>query len=461
MATPQCLQNGFTADLLPPLLPPQHPDACPNTYLGEKRSENAGPYWTRQEYRVWTVMLLLGTCLLYCARVTMPICSVSMSTHFNWDKKQTGMVLSSFFWGYCLTQIIGGHLSDKIGGEKVLLMSALSWGLITVATPVVAHMSSVPLFLVILFRFLMGLLQGVYFPALTSLLSQRVRENERAFTCCTVGSGSQFGTLVIGGAGSLLLDWYGWESVFFFSGSLALLWVYYMYKQHFSENEHIISLEDITKNFSLSTQTNIPWRRLFRKRPVWAVIIGQLCIASTFFTLLSWLPTFFKETFPNSKGWVFNVIPWLLAIPAGVFSGFLSDHLISLGFQTITVRKSMQVIGMGVSSFFVLCLGHTTSFRNAIILASAAIGLQTFNHSGVSVNVQDLAPSCAGFLFGVANTGGALLGVVWVYLSGYLIEVTGSWTPVFNLVAVVNSIGLGVFLTFAEARRVDVDLIHL
>ncbi|XP_078507740.1 voltage-gated purine nucleotide uniporter SLC17A9 isoform X2 [Lissotriton helveticus] len=335
MATPQCLQNGFTADLLPPLLPPQHPDACPNTYLGEKRSENAGPYWTRQEYRVWTVMLLLGTCLLYCARVTMPICSVSMSTHFNWDKKQTGMVLSSFFWGYCLTQIIGGHLSDKIGGEKVLLMSALSWGLITVATPVVAHMSSVPLFLVILFRFLMGLLQGVYFPALTSLLSQRVRENERAFTCCTVGSGSQFGTLVIGGAGSLLLDWYGWESVFFFSGSLALLWVYYMYKQHFSENEHIISLEDITKNFSLSTQTNIPWRRLFRKRPVWAVIIGQLCIASTFFTLLSWLPTFFKETFPNSKGWVFNVIPWLLAIPAGVFSGFLSDHLISLGFPGV------------------------------------------------------------------------------------------------------------------------------
>jgi len=32
-----------------------------------------------------------------------------------------------------------------------------------------------------------------------------------------------------------------------------------------------------------------------------AVIIAQLCTASTFFTLLSWLPTFFKETFPESK----------------------------------------------------------------------------------------------------------------------------------------------------------------
>lgn len=58
-------------------------------------------------------MLLLGTCLLYCARVTVPICAVALSTYFDWDKKQSGIVLSSFFWGYCLTQIIGGHISDQ------------------------------------------------------------------------------------------------------------------------------------------------------------------------------------------------------------------------------------------------------------------------------------------------------------------------------------------------------------
>lgn len=31
------------------------------------------------------------------------------------------------------------------------------------------------------------------------------------------------------------------------------------------------------------------------------------------------------------QGWVFNVVPWLLAIPASLFSGLLSDHLISQG----------------------------------------------------------------------------------------------------------------------------------
>lgn len=67
----------------------------------------------RPESRVWTVMLLLGTCLLYCARVTVPICAVALSSYFDWDKKQFGVVLSSFFWGYCLTQIVGGHISDQ------------------------------------------------------------------------------------------------------------------------------------------------------------------------------------------------------------------------------------------------------------------------------------------------------------------------------------------------------------
>lgn len=63
--------------------------------------------------RVWTVVLLLGTCLLYCARVAMPICAVSMAKQFSWSKRESGMVLGSFFWGYCFTQVFGGYVSDR------------------------------------------------------------------------------------------------------------------------------------------------------------------------------------------------------------------------------------------------------------------------------------------------------------------------------------------------------------
>ena len=33
---------------------------------------------------------------------------------FQWSKKLQGALLSSFFYGYIATQILGGYLSDKV-----------------------------------------------------------------------------------------------------------------------------------------------------------------------------------------------------------------------------------------------------------------------------------------------------------------------------------------------------------
>ncbi|XP_072861411.1 voltage-gated purine nucleotide uniporter SLC17A9 isoform X4 [Chlorocebus sabaeus] len=347
----------------------------------EAQRDRAGDsQWSRPECQAWTGTLLLGTCLLYCARSSMPICTVSMSQDFGWNKKEAGIVLSSFFWGYCLTQVVGGHLGDRIGGEKVILLSASAWGSITAVTPLLAQLSSAHLAFMTFSRILMGLLQGVYFPALTSLLSQKVRDSERAFTYSTVGAGSQFGTLLTGAVGSLLLEWYGWQSVFYFSGGLTLLWVWYVYRYLLSGKDLILALGVLAQGLPVSRHSRVPWRRLFRKPAVWAAVISQLSAACSFFVLISWLPTFFKETFPDAKGWIFNVVPWLVAIPASLFSGFLSDHLINQGYRAITVRKLMQGMGLGLSSVFALCLGHTSSFCESVVFASASIGLQTFNH---------------------------------------------------------------------------------
>uniref|UniRef100_A0A673NBD0 Solute carrier family 17 member 9-like n=1 Tax=Sinocyclocheilus rhinocerous TaxID=307959 RepID=A0A673NBD0_9TELE len=409
----------------------------------QKKWAESSQNWTRPVARVWTVVLLLGTCLLYCARVAMPICAVSMAERFSWSKRETGMVLGSFFWGYCFTQVLGGYVSDRVGGEKVLMLSAAAWGAMTAFTPILAHFCSQPIVSMTISRFLMGLLQGVHYPSLASLCSQKVVESERGFLMSTVGSGSYLGTLVIGGIGSLMLDLYGWESVFYISGLLSVLWAYCMWKYLLKgEGILLISLD--------------------------AVIITHLCTASTFFTLLSWLPTFFKDTFPDAKGWVFNVIPWFVAIPSSLFSGCLSDHLISQGTKPHILHKythhflfkdiRLFFFSMGVSSVFTLFLCGTTTFPTAVAFVSATMGLTTFSHSGVSVNVQDLAPSCAGALFGVMNTCGAFTGVIMVYFSGYLIEATGSWASVFGLITVLNLLGLGTFLCFAEARRVDIEL---
>lgn len=48
----------------------------------------------------------------------------------------------------------------RVGGEKVLLLSAAAWGSMTAFTPILAHLCSQPIVSMTLARFLMGLLQG-------------------------------------------------------------------------------------------------------------------------------------------------------------------------------------------------------------------------------------------------------------------------------------------------------------
>lgn len=50
-----------------------------------------------------------------------------------------------------------------------------------------------------------------------------------------------------------------------------------------------------------------------------------------------------------------------------------------------------------------------------------------------------------------------LAGLLMVFLSGYLIEVTLSWTAVYSLLVLVNTLGLCVYLLFGDARRLDLE----
>uniref|UniRef100_A0A3Q3JQ53 Major facilitator superfamily (MFS) profile domain-containing protein n=1 Tax=Monopterus albus TaxID=43700 RepID=A0A3Q3JQ53_MONAL len=383
----------------------------------------------------WTLILFIGTCLLYCARMAMPICVVSLAATFHWSKTDSGLVLGGFFWGYCFTQILGGHTSDKVGGERVLLVSTALWALATAGTPLLAQLGCHTVALLTLARFLMGLLQGVFFPSLASICSQRVVEGERGFLMSTMNSGSHLGTLLAGGMGSLLLDRYGWESMFYGTGLLSALWALIVWQCLLKGTVtttmgycfSVLNYSDIlkTSNDSQWSLSGRRWLALLKKPSVWAMVFAHMCASSTFYTLLSWLPTYFKESFPHATGWVYNVIPWLTAIPSALGGGYVSDFLINKG-----IKRQCQYC-------IVVCLGLSIKMFTSFSIL----------FSGVSVNVQDLTPSCAGALFGL----------VVVLLAGYLIEVTLSWATVFSLVTLVNATGLGIFLIFGDARRVDLE----
>jgi ACS family sodium-dependent inorganic phosphate cotransporter len=57
---------------------------------------------------------------------------------------------------------------------------------------------------------------------------------------------------------------------------------------------------------------------------------------------------------------------------------------------------------------------------------------------------------------GITNTAGTLPGIIGVYVSGLILQWTGSWILVFQVAAAINVFGLVFYLVFARtATAVD------
>lgn len=97
------------------------------------------------------------------------------------------MVLSSFFWGYVVTQVPSGYIATIWSGQKLLAIGMLICGIFKVLTPIVASWG---LWAVLVCRVGMGLTQACLLPCIQTLLSkwappaERARLGENRFRFC-------------------------------------------------------------------------------------------------------------------------------------------------------------------------------------------------------------------------------------------------------------------------------------
>lgn len=57
------------------------------------------------------------------------------SNRFQWSQRLQGIILSSFYWGYILTEIPGGILVQKYGGKLILLITTFLSAVVVALTP--------------------------------------------------------------------------------------------------------------------------------------------------------------------------------------------------------------------------------------------------------------------------------------------------------------------------------------
>lgn len=414
-------------------------------------------YWNPAEKHLWMSILFSSCLILYAARMTMPITAASISKHYDWSKTDSGTVLSSFFWGYMMTQVLGGYVSDHIGGERVLLIVAIGWSVLTFFTPEMISSTSGNIWLVVLGRTIIGALQGAHFPAIASIISNNLHSSEKTFFTSVVTSGPAVGMLLSGSIGSFILEKYGWPYVFRTFGLLGISWII-MLKYLGMELNHKTDGTTEAEKFDSKLMSNIPWLLFFKHSAFWSMLFAHLSEANSFFILLNWLPTYFDETFPHGKGWVFNVVPWMISPLSSILGGWLAEYLIAKGWKIIVIRKVLEASSQISKACLLVIIGYLQSYTWALICLALAVAAGGLHGSAVFMNPQDIAPQYAGSVFGIMNTVGAIPGFVGVYLAGYILETSESWSTVFNLTALLNVLGCLSFVIFGIAKPIVPEL---
>uniref|UniRef100_A0A7N0U548 Major facilitator superfamily (MFS) profile domain-containing protein n=1 Tax=Kalanchoe fedtschenkoi TaxID=63787 RepID=A0A7N0U548_KALFE len=277
-------------------------------------------------------------------KVNLSIAIIPMSHQFGWNSSTAGLVQSSFFWGYALSQLPGGWLAKSFGGRKVLEIGVLVWSLATACVPFLAgYMPGL-----VLSRILVGIGEGVSPSAATDLIARTIPIEERSRAVSFVFGGLSVGSVAGFLLAPSLIQSLGWTSVFYIFGFIGIVW--YFGFSFVTDVEPTFSDEDKTRlqpavtsksqNPSLSelaaSLKDVPWKSFFSSSAVWAMIYAHFCGSWGHYTCLSWLPTYFSEELDlnlTEAAWV-SVLPPLASLVVTGIAAQFADYLIGSGVDT-------------------------------------------------------------------------------------------------------------------------------
>jgi len=411
-------------------------------------------------------------CLLIGCNASMYLCRANASDAvlqmFPHDKGKQSMVLTAFFGGY-MCQFIYGPLIEWYGAKPVLTCAVVAYGLFTLLT---AQFGS-SLVIAMGLRALVGLAQGAIYPSQCSLTAAWYPAAEWNLAWSLTSGGEALGTIAMLGLGPVLMHHFAWQSIFWFSGTCAVVWVLLFSAWATSKPEDPNSMVPAAElEYILATRsptdskTDTPWwQSILYCRPFWSTVVTHVCFNYGFFVALGWLPSYFADPPFNAKYsqmGIFTVLPYISLFVIAAVAGTATDRLLKRGYSLLTIRKAMNTIGfLGPAlCFFLLrfCRTHDSVYT-AAALASAAVGLSGCAFSGYWANFCDLSPRYSAQMLSISNSIACLPGIAGNIVTGKLLagsnHVLVGWEAydkVFAIACGAYLVGALVFLVFTEVK---------
>ncbi|MCB1589952.1 MAG: MFS transporter [Xanthomonadales bacterium] len=392
---------------------------------------NAGPTGVgRYRWRV-CAMLLLATTINYIDRQVLGVLAPFLQTEIGWNEIEYGYIVTAFQAAYAIGLLSAGAIIDRLGTR---IGYAIAIGIWSVAAMGHALAASVVGFAIA--RFFLGLGEAGNFPAAIKTIAEWFPKRERAFATGIFNSGSNIGAIVAPLAVPLIASMWGWQAAFLgtavLSASWLIVWLLWYRQPEASRGLGQAELAYIRSD-PPDPAIRLPWSQILRHRQAWAFVAGKFITDPIWWFFLFWLPKFLHDQHGLTLlglGAPLIVI-FIMADVGSIVGGWLAGRFVRMGWSLNRARKTAMFC-------CALCVVPIVFAAKAeqLWVAVALIGLATAGHQGFSANLftltSDLFPRpVVASVVGLGGFAGAVGGMLIATFTGFLLQSTGSYVPVF------------------------------
>ncbi len=381
-----------------------------------------------KNYRWLIVALLLAaTTINYLDRQIIGLLKPLLEKQFHWSETNFSHIVMAFTAAYAVGLISFGWVIDKVGTKIGYAMSISFWGLMGMLHALARSVLGFSLA-----RVGLGLGEAGNYPAAMKAVAEWFPKKERALATGIFNAGTSFGVVLALLIAPWILTHYGWQQVFWITGSFGFVWLIFWLifydipskqKRLTAQEYELIAggQEDANK---LEGDVSVKWLKLFKLPQTWAYVVGKGLLDPIYWFYLFWLPSYFSAIFniDLKRPSLGLMIIYAATTVGSVGGGYISSLLIKRGWPTIKARKAALLV-FAVVELSVITLQFATAAWVAVGLLSLAVALHQACATNIFTLSSDMFPKQAvSSVVGIGGMAGAVGGILFQQLTGWLLD---------------------------------------
>ncbi|MGA3129820.1 MAG: MFS transporter [Terracidiphilus sp.] len=408
----------------------------------------------KQRYKVLAFLGLLSV-ITFLDRLAIAVAGPAIQSDLHIQPQQWGWILSAYVLANGIFEVPSGALGDRRGQRGEMTRIVTWWSCFNALTGWCRGFWQL-----CASRFFFGLGAAGAYPNIAGVIARWFPVRERARCQGLVWAASRLGGALAPVMIIPLVHLFGWRAAFRLLALAGFTWAavwWLRFRNHPQDDPSVTAVElaEIGETSAAHHTTSVPWRRMFRSRALWLIVLAYGCYGCGSWFYFSWFPTWMVHTAGFSlNGVLFASLPFLVGLAANLVGGQLGDRL-TLRWGARRALRWIPAVCLTVTALLLIAMATFHGKVAVVVLSSLGFGAMDLMLPSAWALCLAIGGRASGTATGMMNTAGQAGGFLCTVLFGYIVHVTGSYNLPLWFIAAMVLVSAAIFTRIDCTQCVD------